>query len=155
LADRPHRFADALRFVADGHDRYRRYSAGQRSVAQGAITLYDRYPLPAIRIFGRTIDGPRIAAANKDRCGWITRKLSAIEDRLYARIRPPEHLFLLHVSPDVSQLRKPEHPRAVIEAKSKAIDRIARGDGSIIDIDADQPIETVLLQIKTALWSLI
>lgn len=152
LADRPHRFIDALRFVSEGYDRYRRYRAGQRSVAQGAITIYDRYPLSAIRILGRSIDGPRIASTNTGRLSSLVRRLATIEEKLYTRIRPPEHLFLLHVSPDVSQLRKPEHPRGLIELKSQAIDRITRGKLSIIDIDANQPLETVLLQIKTALW---
>jgi thymidylate kinase len=154
-ADRPHRYIDSLRFVAEGRDRYRRYRAGQRAMAQGAVVIYDRYPLSAIHLLGRTIDGPRIAAANNGRNDAVTHRLSQVEQALYARIRPPDHLVLLHVSPEVSQSRKPEHPRGLIEAKSQAIDQITRGELAIIDIDANQPLETVLLQIKTALWSLI
>jgi hypothetical protein len=146
---------DALRFVSEGQDRFRRYRAGQRSVAQGAVVIYDRYPLPQVRILGRSVDGARIASANNGGMGPLMRRLAKIEEQLYARIRAPEHLFLLHVSPDVSQQRKPEHPRGLIEAKSQAIDQIARGNLAIVDVDANQPLETVLLQIKTALWSQI
>jgi hypothetical protein len=64
-------------------------------------------------------------------------------------------VFVLHVSPDVSQARKPEHPRERIEAKSQAIKGIARGGFDLTDVDADQPLDQVLLQIKSKLWRLL
>lgn len=154
LADRPRRLAERLRFLADGRDRYRRYLAGRRKAAQGAIVIYDRYPLDAVRIGERMVDGPRIAAGN-GQLGPIGRRLAQAEERIYHNIQPAEHLFVLHVSPEVSQQRKPAHKPATIEAKSQAIERIAGQGGNITHIDAEQPLDDVLLQVKSTIWRLL
>lgn len=145
---------DDLRFVAEGRDRYRRFRRSRRKAAQGAIVIYDRYPLDALRIGNRTVDGPRIMARSNGQGTTITR-LAQAEADLYRNILPPEHVFVLHVSPDVSQQRKPEHKRELIEAKSEATQQIARNGINIIDIDAGQPLDDVLLQVKTAVWRLL
>jgi len=64
-------------------------------------------------------------------------------------------LFILRVSPEVSLARKPDHKPELIEAKSRAIGQIARDDLSFTEIDAEQPLEQVLLQIKSTLWRLL
>ncbi|HWQ16143.1 MAG TPA: hypothetical protein VNL77_25305 [Roseiflexaceae bacterium] len=155
LAAWPRDLLKHLRYLAEGRDRYRRYLASRREAAQGTIVVYDRYPLEAVRVFNRTVDGPRIAASSEGPLGPLSRRLAQIEERMYRKIRPPEHVFVLHVSPDVSQARKPEHARELIEAKSRAIETIAREDLDLIDVDADRPVDEVLLQIKTALWRLL
>ncbi|HEX6292677.1 MAG TPA: hypothetical protein VFZ66_26070 [Herpetosiphonaceae bacterium] len=155
LADRPRRFLEQLRYLADGRDRYRRYLHGRRSAAQGAIVIYDRYPLDSVRLDSRIVDGPRIAATGNGHLGAVGHGLAQAEAALYRNILPPEHLFALHVSPDVSQQRKPTHQRAAIEAKSAAIERIAQTDGDLTHIDAEQPLDEVILRVKAALWKLL
>lgn len=155
LAGRARRLVEHLRYLGDAHDRRRRFEAGQRAAARGAIVIYDRYPLEAVRVFNRPIDGPRIAATGNGHLSMLDRRLAAAEERVYQRIPPPDHVFVLHVSPEVSQARKPEHRRERIEAKSQAISAIARDELNMTDIDADQPLEQVLLQIKSALWRLL
>jgi thymidylate kinase len=155
LAARAEQFCDYLRYLGDARDRYRHYLAGQRKAAQGAIAIFDRYPLEAVRIFNRTIDGPRIAARGNGHMGWLAQRLAAAEERIYRAIPPPEHVFVLHVSPDVSQARKPEHKRELIEAKSLAIKQIVRDGFDLTDIDADRPIDEILLRIQSILWRLI
>jgi thymidylate kinase len=155
LAEQPYRLLKNLRYLSEGRDRYRRYMASRRKAAQGTVIVYDRYPLQAVRIFNRTIDGPRIAATSNGHAGKTTGALARIEEQMYRKILPPEHVFVLHVSPDVSQQRKPEHKRELIEAKSQAIEQIARDDLNIVDVDAEQPLEQVLIQIKTALWRVL
>lgn len=154
LADRPRRFFERLRCLADGRDRYRRYLAGRRRAAQGAVVIYDRYPLDSVRIGERMVDGPRIAAGN-GQLGLIGRRLAQAEERMYHNMLPAEHLFVLHVSPEVSQRRKPAHKAATIEAKSQAIERITAQTGNLTHIDAEQPLDDVLLQVKSALWQLL
>jgi thymidylate kinase len=154
-ATRAERFCDHLRYLGDARDRYQRFLAGQRDAARGAIVVYDRFPLDAVRIYNRTVDGPRIAAGGNGHMRRLDVRLAAAEEQIYRRIHPPDHVFVLHVSPDVSQARKPEHPRERIEAKSLAIKGIARGAFDLTDVDADQPLDQVLLQIKSRLWRLL
>jgi hypothetical protein len=155
LTGGPQRLLENLRILSEGRDRYNRYQAGRRRAAQGAVVLYDRYPLEAVRIFDRIMDGPRIAALSREPLGPITRRLARVEEALYRRIRPPDHVFVLRVAPEVSQARKRDHDPVIIRAKSQAISQIARDGLSLIDIDAEAPLEQVLLQIKTALWRLL
>lgn len=151
----PKRLSQCLRFIAVGRDRYSRYQAGRRKAAQGSIVIYDRYPLSAVRIFNRTMDGPRIASTFNGHMGPVTRKLSQVEETIYQSIPPAEQIFVLHVSPGVAQFRKPGHKLELIEAKSQAIGQIARNGLNLVDIDTDQPFDRVLLQIKSTFWDLL
>ncbi len=155
LAGRLRRAAEYLRCLADARDRRARYLAGRRAVARGSIVVYDRYPLEAIRITGRAMDGPRIAALGNVYMNPLAAAMARLEARIYLSILPPEHVFALRVSPAVSQARKPEHDSARIAAKSQAIVEMAREGLRVTEIDADQPLDQVLLQIKTAIWHLI
>ncbi len=155
LAEGLQRLFENLRSLGDARDRYRRYLDARRRAAQGTIVIFDRYPLEAVRIFNRTIDGPRIAARSNGHMGPLARRLAAAEERIYRAILPPEHVFVLHVSPDVSQTRKPGHKRELIEVKSRAIKQIARDGFDLTDIDADRPLEAIVLEVKSALWRLL
>jgi thymidylate kinase len=153
--DGPKRFSQHLRYIAEGLDRYSRYRAGRRKAAQGSIVIYDRYPLNAICIFNRAMDGPIIASKCNGHLAPVARKLSQVEETIYQKILPAEQIFLLHVRPDVARSRKPGQNRELIEAKSQAIEQIARDGLNLIDVDTDQPFDRILLQIKSALWGLL
>lgn len=140
-----------LRYLSEARDRYTRFVAGQRKVAQGAVVIYDRYPLAAVNIDGRGMDGPRIAANGGMRP--MSARLADREENVYRLIRPPDHIVVLRVSPEVSLTRKPEHRRERIDAKAHALAEFARDGLNVTDIDAEQPLDQVLLQIKTAIWS--
>jgi hypothetical protein len=85
----------------------------------------------------------------------LSAALARLEARIYRGILPPEHVFALRVSPAVSQARKPEHDSARIAAKSQAILGMGRKGLRVTEIDADQPLNQVLLQIKAAIWRLL
>jgi thymidylate kinase len=160
----------SLRYLSEGRDRYQRFQAGRSAVQEGMIVIYDRYPLENARIFNRTVDGPRIASLETGKASRIIKKLSRVEQELYRKIQPPQHLVILHVSPEVSQARKPEHKREQIEAKSQAMESIsaavstlnggthsgengrAPGSSDQLVIDTDQPLEKVVLLVKSAVW---
>jgi hypothetical protein len=144
-----------LSYVAVGRDRYHRFVAGQKLANNGAIVIYDRYPLPCLSVNGRPADGPRIAYANPLPLGRFTARLAQMEEDYYRRIPEPENLMILRVSPEVSLARKPDHSRQEIEAKCLAIEHIEAGDSELILIDADLPLEQVLSQVKTNLWQLL
>ena len=147
----------SLYHLSVGRDRYGRYVAGRRQAAEGAIVICDRYPLAAIHrvMERRPMDGPRIASEAGNEMDRVTRMLSQLEKNIYRKIYPPDCIFVLHVSPEVSQQRKPDHSREIIETKSRALTQMDTQDLPTIEIDADQSHEQVLLQVKTALWQLL
>ena len=146
-----------LYHLAVGRDRYLRYLSARQQATRGAIALCDRYPLAAIWQVMKTrpMDGPQIAAESGREADPMTRALSRIEQDVYRKICVPDHVFILHVSPEVSRQRKPDHDRAMIETKASALKQMERQGLHVIEVDADQPLDQVLLQTKTALWQLI
>jgi len=147
-------FCECLRYVADGVDRYRRYEKGRKWAATGGITLYDRYPLPQLKVMGRPMDGPRIGCLESGQAGRIQRVLARLEESLYRRIQPPENLMVLMARPEVCLARKPGHRVSSIKAKTEAIGSIETDGMKVIRIDAEKPAEETLLDVKTALWQL-
>jgi thymidylate kinase len=145
----------SLHRIGIARDRYGRYVAGRRYASQGALVVYDRYPLEAVRIADRFMDGPQIASMHQNRMGPVVAALSRIEEDIYRRIRPPDHLFVLQVSPEVSSQRKPDHKPEILEVKSQALNEMERDGLRITEIDADQPLDRVLLEVKTRLWDLL
>lgn len=149
------RFFHGLHLIAIARDRYSRDIAGRKRAAQGDVVIYDRYPLPAVRMGSRFMDGPRIDSTYSEAMGPLLTRLSESEQRIYQRIRPPDHLLVLHVSPDVSSQRKPDHEREMIETKNQALRHMERSGLPVTEIDADQPLHQVLLQVKAVVWDLL
>jgi thymidylate kinase len=71
----------------------------------------------------------------------------------------PDCVIVLDVSPEVSAARKPDHAPAVLEAKIKGVRslieviRSEHRDVRLIHINADQPFDEVVLQLKRNIWS--
>ena len=155
------RFTKALHYVFVALSRYRCYRVALRRASQGSIIICDRYPLaPIHRIMRDSVrppmDGPKIACMYREtEMKGLTAAFSKIEQNLYQHIRPADHLLLLHVSPDVSRKRKPELSREEVEAKIQAVQSMDRGDLHVTDIDADQPFDQALLQVKSAVWNIL
>lgn len=136
------------------YDRYQRYRDGQQQAARGSVVLYDRYPLATL------LDGPKIHGETTGPA-WLARTFSRLEQRLYQRIQMPDCLLVLDVDPAVSLQRKPDHDLAAIEAKSRALHTVVRqidAGGSacqLVYIDANQPLDQVLHQLKMSIWQRI
>lgn len=145
----------SLHFIAIGIDRHTRYIAGRRNASRGALVIYDRYPLQAARMGSRFMDGPRIASMYGEEMGPLAAALSRAEQNIYRRIRLPDQLLVLQVSPHVSAQRKSNHRQEVLETKCRALDRIGRKVLRATEIDADQPLDQVLMQVKAAVWDLL
>lgn len=139
-------------YLSTGYDRYRRYQRGKKCAARGSIVVFDRFPLKA------PLDGPQIHLAGNGKMGRLGRAFSAAEQRTYRKFGLPDGLIVLDVSPDVSILRKPDHQRAVVEAKSQVLGELAaqfEADPNglhLIRLNADLPLEDVLGQMKERLW---
>ena len=152
-----------LHHLSIGYDRYSRYRAGTKKALGGSIVIFDRCPLESVDLGPglRLMDGPQIPSLLAGRSSPIFRAFAGVEQRLYRKIHPPEFLFVLEVSPEVSHQRKPDHQPATLEAKSRAVaaltSRATDGDHPLplFPIDANRPLEEVLSQLKTKIWELL
>lgn len=149
--------------VSLGQDRYQRYVAGMKRSMAGSVVIFDRYPLESInpQIGSGRMDGSKIAALVGDRGGAVVRILARAEKTLYEGIRPPDHLAILNVSPEVSLQRKPDHKQDVVEAKSQLVGQLAtlaESDARCLrtfQINADRPFDEVFLELKRKVWEIL
>lgn len=146
-----------------GLDRYGRYLAGGRLARAGSVVIFDRYPLEALseRMDHRLLDGPQIPRLAGDDRGPLARSFGAAERWLYRRMRPPDHLFVLDVSPEVSVRRKPDHQLETVQAKSRALRELEAAAGpragacELVYLSADEPFEEVLGRLKAHIWRVV
>ena len=125
--------------------RRRAMLEARRLAAGGSMVVLDRYPQAE---FNGIYDGPRLQdgksfpwAARAEREGYGS----------LAKLKP-DLLIKLVVSPAVAHARKPDHSLSSIERKC-AITRDLRFEGvEVVSIDADQPLDKVLLEAKRTVW---
>jgi thymidylate kinase len=154
LVSGPKETLEDLSALMQGQARLRAYRESCRRAGEGAIVLYDRYPLHTARVDNIPLDGPRISAHS----GWMSglqTRLARAEAGVYRQIQPPDHVILLQVSPAISQRRRPEDNEANLAAKAGAIDGIKPDGFELTVIKAEQPLEDVLAQVKPVLWKLL
>ena len=142
-----------LHYLSVGIDRYKRYRLAKKQRESGSVVIFDRFP------FSSPLDGPEIHLIPDGELFYFTKKLAAIEQRLYRKFDNLDLLVMLNVDPEVSVERKPDHALEIILAKNAALTRLktelAESDGEWkwVPVDANNPVEQVLLDIKTAIWS--
>jgi thymidylate kinase len=152
--------AFGVHYLTIGHDRARRLRTGRRDARSGRVVLFDRFPLTMLS--GRDehllLDGPRIRTSLRPR-GRLLLALADREERMYRRFGMPDRLVVLEVSPEVSSGRKPDHRPAILAAKSIAARELAdlaeRSRTPTIRINADRPLDPVLLDLKRRLWDVL
>lgn len=150
-------------YVFIGQDRYRRSIAGQQRAMDGSLIIFDRYPLDAITdsLEHHLLDGPQIHQVAQGDKSRLMQRFARAEQNLYRQMRRPDYVFVLKVSPDISLQRKPDHKREAVETKSQTIGELialaGSGDAGInlVSIDADQPIDNVIQQLKEKVWEVL
>ena len=148
--------ATAARYVADAQDRADRARAGRSLASRGAVVVFDRFPLPDVRVGDRLMDGPRIPTID----GWdaspAIRALADRERAIYAAIPPPDRILWLAITPDVALSRKPNRAPETVVAKARALEQADLGRiAPVTRIDAVRPLEEVLEAVKAGLWDLL
>ena len=141
-------FFEYLFMIALGKDRKDRYYKGFRAAASGSITIFDRFPLPEVY---EQMDGP--SRGKKD--GHLFRGLREIEKRQYSAIKRPDHIIMLHINPETSISRKPDHDFDMIRAKSKSLEKFFYNNLNITHLDANNPYSIVLSDVKKTIWTLL
>lgn len=123
----------------------RAMAEARRLAAGGSMVVLDRFPqaeVPGI------YDGPRLQGGKS--FSWAARaEMKGYEE--LAELKP-DLLVKLVVSPAVAHARKPDHSLASIERKC-ALTRELRFPGvEVVSIDADQPLDKVMLEAKRVVW---
>jgi thymidylate kinase len=134
-------------------DNERKMKAMNRYRLAGGVSLLDRYP--QIELAGKN-DGPKIAGyrARVDRSRLLDR-LAQKEERRLALVREirPDLIFRLNISAETSMARKPEQQDIeTFRGKIQELRQITFQGARIVDIDAEQPFERELLEIKRIIW---
>lgn len=140
-----------VRQVTVARDRYLESRRAHRAAARGSIVIADRYPVPEIRL----MDGPLASKMlTTPGAGRAVGFLARLERRYYERIRDPDVLIVLRVSPQVAvERRRGIDDEDVVRRRSEEIRDVDWHRISAIVIDADRPEHEVLAEVRSALWS--
>jgi thymidylate kinase len=145
----PARAVWALVLAREKSARLRR---AERARQRGLVVLCDRYPQSTVRGFN---DGPLLAP-------WLEsprpllRRLARYELSVYesARALAPDLVIKLDVSPRVAVQRKPDMAPDECARRRAAVAALEwGGQGRVATIDAEQPLERVLAEVKRAIWA--
>ena len=132
--------------------RRHRFRRAMRRHAAGYIVLTDRYP--QIEVPG-IYDGPLMLSARAE--GRLISWLAERERRQFEEIVGvvPDLVIKLHVTLESALARKPDHIAASLERKIEITDKLTFGGAHIINVDANQPYDRVLAEIKEAVKPLL
>ena len=131
-------------------DRRREYHRARKVADAGGIVLSDRWPLRQISL----MDGPRTTwlAPHLNGGGGVVRRLVSAEGRCYANVAPPDVLVVLRVDPEVAVARRTDEEAGFVRRRNSEIHAVDwTGTGAVV-IDASQPADEVLAQIRRVVW---
>jgi thymidylate kinase len=117
----------------------------------GLVVLCDRYPQAQIMGLG---DGPLLGHWERHPWAWL-RAVAKWELEAYREMEAvvPDLVIKLHVSPEVSAARKQD---VSLDSLVRRVDVVKRVHFSartqVAHVDADEPIEQVLLEVQRAIW---
>ncbi len=139
-----------LRGVVLARERRKKLQKGWRAKSRGLVVLGDRYPQNQIMGYS---DGPLLDHLS-DSSSRLLRFLARRERAVYrsANEYPPELVVKLDVSPEVAIDRKPEMSIEQFEKRAAAIESLDF-DTNVVIVDAEQPLEDVLLEIRQHVWN--
>ncbi len=129
----------AIRAKLRGLRQARRLAEG------GSIIVLDRFPQSQ---FPGIYDGPRLQDGHG--FAWAAQaELSAFHE---AAGLAPDLVVKLMISPGVAHARKPDHNLETVKRKATITGLLAFPDSQVVEIDAEQPLDQVILEAKNAIW---
>ncbi len=137
--------------LALAREQRRNAMRARRARARGVVVVSDRLPQ---RQFAGLNDGPRLTAwrdAGPAPLRWAAR----VEDAAFRSMAaaPPDLVIKLRVAPEVALRRKPDTPPAQLYRKTEIIGELRFPPATrVVDVDANRPLEQVLLSVKRAVW---
>lgn len=145
-------WGDLLWILALSRERRQRFDQARHARNRGLVVICDRFPqsqLPGLN------DGPWLGH-------WLRhpsplRRMAARRELAAIRLAeqcPPDLVVKLHVPIDTAQARRPAIAATQLVQKAEQIAALSYpGAPRVVDIDASQPLERVLLDVKRALWA--
>jgi len=109
-----------------------------------SLVICDRFPQKDVMGF---FDGPKLQSGKSD---WLKRFEIARFNK-FCRAGA-DIVFRLNVSPEIAARRKTDHDQKMIQQKCTHLAHLTFGKAAVIDIDAEKPIDLVLLDIKRKIW---
>ena len=138
--------------LALARERVRRALSARRAKSLGMVVLSDRI---AQSQFPGMNDGPRLMAWRDSPSRW-RRWAAEREQRAFhlSELVPPDLVIKLHVPAEVALRRKPETPPEQV-ARGAQLIRDLRWPATtrVVDLDATQPLDQVIVQAKRAVWA--
>ncbi|WP_254454621.1 nucleoside triphosphate hydrolase [Acetobacter estunensis] len=115
---------------------------------QGLCILTDRYPQTAVP---GPMDGPSLTFSRRN--SSIVQALAMVEFGLYGWMASyvPDLVIRLNVDLETAVKRKPDHRVESLERKVADVPKLSFNGAPILDIDATQPLDTVLAQAKAGI----
>jgi thymidylate kinase len=137
--------------VLTARDRYRAYTRARRAAMSGELVVCDRFPLPGLMHMDGAVS-TRLPLG--DSSSRPVRALAALERRYYRHLLAPDVLVVLRVHPDVAVERKRDvELESFVRPRVEEVWGIEWTDTPAVVIDANQPRERVLAEVKSAIWS--
>lgn len=133
----------AVLAVALARDRYLAFTGARRIATNGGLVICDRFPVPQLRL----MDSPRV-----ERLLPGSRMLARMERRYY-RAMSPDILVVLRVDPEIAVARKPDEPADFVRTRWREIWDVDWSSVPAHVVDAGQPADVVLAQLKTLVWA--
>jgi hypothetical protein len=145
-------WGDLLWVLALTRERRLRFRQARRARNLGIVVICDRFPqcqFPGLN------DGPWLGHwlghASRIRRAAARRELAAIR---LAEVHAPDLVVKLHAPIHIALQRRPNVPSDQLARKAQQVSLIKYpGATRTVDIDASQPLERVLLEVKRALWT--
>lgn len=127
--------------------RYKRMLALRR---QGLIIIADRYPQLD---FPKAFDGPDMSVTAQG--STFVQRLAEREQAAFEWMTSyrPDLVIRLNVDLDTAHARKPDHRREALQRKIEITPQLTFGGAAIAEIDANQPLEAVLVAARAAVSS--
>ena len=132
-------------------DRFLEYRRARRAAHSGELVVCDRYPLDAIRM----MDGRRLSGLPGVDTRSVARLFRRLEDRYYAKIRPPDLLLVMRTSPEVAIRRRTEDPELFVRTRNEEILAVDWSGLPASVVDATQSLDEVQRQVRSAVWAML
>ncbi|BAY88040.1 MULTISPECIES: hypothetical protein [unclassified Tolypothrix] len=119
---------------------------------RGMMVISDRYPQTQILGFN---DGPLLSSSNQEASPYpaVLQKWELQRYQYMVNTMPPDLVIKLHVTPEIALARKSDTPPEIAKQKVEAVHKFKFPPQTmVVNIDATQPLDQVLLQAKLAVW---
>jgi len=131
--------------------RERRFRRMMKLRRAGNLIITDRFP--QVEVPG-PMDGPGLGnARTTGLVGWLARRERRKFDAMVAHL--PDLVIRLNVSLQVAQARKPDHRPASLARKIDALSCLTFQGAPIVELNADEPLETVEAKAKAAIAQML